>query len=148
MSPIDRQIQSRPKFLLQTPPGFLVDSSSAARHGIPRQSAAGYLKHGWLERLAPGPLSSPAHPQQGSRAPDRNWGDPAAHSDDRDHRRSQAQWITGYGSLQKRYPPLAGQARHGCLCGSQNHGAVRQRLAWNRKPPSTIRQMTATGQLH
>ncbi|MCL2716978.1 MAG: AbiEi antitoxin N-terminal domain-containing protein [Alphaproteobacteria bacterium] len=48
------QKSAKLKCLLQTvPPGFLVDTTWTARHAISRQSVAGYLKQGWLERLSP-----------------------------------------------------------------------------------------------
>ena len=62
------QKQSKLQFLLESvPSGFIVDSAWLEAKGIGRRSAYGYVKAGWLERLAHGvfrrPVPGGRHPE-------------------------------------------------------------------------------------
>jgi len=52
--------ESKLKSLIQSiPSGFLVDTGWLAQHAISRQSVSGYVKQGWLERVASGVYRRP-----------------------------------------------------------------------------------------
>lgn len=68
MSIMDGQRASKLKQLLRTvPPGFLVDTAWMKDRAISRQSVSGYIRQGWLERVAKGvyrrPFSASDNPE-------------------------------------------------------------------------------------
>jgi hypothetical protein len=66
---MDGQNFSKLKSLLQSvPSGFLVDTNWMKRHAISRQSAAGYVANGWMERIAQGVYRRPFTTVENSKA--------------------------------------------------------------------------------